>query len=301
MPAPVCIQNNILVRLDKAFQDQIITTGGLRLYKDVEFRPEWNATIEGEVMSVPLSVTVGDGKIQSINFDRPKINQIVCPGDRIIFSYLVASSRSHTDNNFDIFKEDQFDPFGDPYVTTWTNGRGLKLVRVYMQNNVWECGVFDTKSKEVIERMRGDELEVENFMGKHMPTKQVSLSHKNILEHEGRIYFKVDYSQAFAIKKSSGEFEMIGDYVLLAPISEPSEQLKEGGALFVYNKEQHQNFIAIGKIISIGEPLKGDKKIRSTAGQNVLLDIRYVEKYEIDGEDYWIVKQKYILGKTETP
>ena len=97
--------------------------------------------------------------------------------------------------------------------------------------------------------------------------------------------------------KKNGNFEMVGDYVLIEPIQEPNRKAYEGN-LFVYNLEQSKDYRAIGKIISIGEPLQGDPKLDTKPDDIIVTDIRYVEKYEIDGHDYWVVRQKYIYGKT---
>jgi co-chaperonin GroES (HSP10) len=62
--------------------------------------------------------------------------------------------------------------------------------------------------------------------------------------------------------------------------------------------KQDTDFRAIGKIISIGNPLKGDVKLNIQKGDSIVTDIRYVEKYEIFGKDYWVVRQKYLFGKS---
>lgn len=295
MPSPVCIQNNILVELPKAFQDELIFSNGLKFYQDTTFRPEWNATVKGIVHSVPLNLTIGGGN-DTIDPDRPNIRQIVKVGDEIIFSYLVVMNRKQSDNAGDIFTREIPQ---NPYTTVWSNPNGLQLVRVYMMNDKYECGLFDTKTKIWIARVKGGLSDVESFMGRYMPTENYSFNYKNLLPYDGKDYWKVDYPNAIAIKRAEGIFEMIGEYTLIEPISEPHKQLPDG-MIEVYNMAQSTDYKSIGKLISIGLPLIGEVKLSVKQNDIICTDSRYVMKYSIDGHDYWVVRQKHIYGKSVT-
>jgi co-chaperonin GroES (HSP10) len=293
MATPVCIQNNILVELPKAFQDELVSDGGLRFYKDTTFRPEWSTTIKGTVASAPIKLTIGDGRVHSFSPERPNIKPIVKKGDKIIFSYLVVMNRTQTDNIGDIFERETPK---NPYTTVWRNPNGLELVRIYLQNDNFEVGLFDTKTREWVDRIRGKERDVESFMGKYMPTENNFFNYNNLLPHEGTDYWKVDYLNAIAIQKEDSTFEMIGDYVLIEPLHAPM-RVTEQGVIEVYNMEQSKDYKATGQIVSIGEPLKGEPKLNVKVNDIICTDIRYVEKYEIDRHDFWIVRQRYIYGK----
>lgn len=292
MSIPVCLQNNILVELPKAFQDEIVS-GDLKLYRDTTFRPEWNVSIQGKVVSVPLKLVIGG---DTIDPDRPRIRPIVKPGDTLIFNYLVVMNRTQTDNVGEIFTREA--PT-NPYTTVWSNPNGLQLVRIYKMNNKYECGLFDTKSKTWVDRIAGSESDVESFMGKYMPTENHSFNYGNLLPYDGKDYWKVDYPNAIAIKRAEGVFDMIGDYCLVEPIREPNRKTYDG-IIEVYNIEQDTDYKAIGKLLSIGIPLSGDKPLSVKPNDIICSDIRYVMKYEIDGHDYWIIRQKHIYGKSVT-
>lgn len=293
MSIPVCLQNNILVELPKAFQDELVASNGMKFYQDTTFRPEWNVSIQGKVASVPKKITQGDGGMHSLDPDRPRIRPIVKTGDDLIFSYTIIMKRVQVDNRADVFEREA--PL-NPYTTTWLSHSGLRLIRCYLMNDKWECGLLDTKTKTFVDKVVGGEREVESFMGKYMPTENVGFNYKNLLPHEGKDYWMVDYSYAIAIKRAAGVFDMIGDYVMLEPIREPNRGTYQG-LIEVYNIEQDTDFRAIGKVVAIGEPLAGDTKLSVKPNDIICSDIRYVEKYEIDGHDYWVVRQKYIYGK----
>lgn len=292
MPAPTCIQNYILVELTKTFQDEVISDGGIKFYQDTSFRPEWNVTINGIVASVPMKITGGG---DSIDPDRERISPIVKQGDEIIFNYTVVMNRSISDNVAEIFERDKPK---DPYVTTWSNPKGQQIVRIYLNNDNYEVGLFDTKSKTWIDRIKGKEKDVENFMAKYMPTENHFFNYGNLLSYDNKDYWKVDYSSVIAIKRG-GTFEMVGGYVLVEPIKEAKKVIDQG-VIEVYEMKQSKDYKSIGKVISIGEPLKGDLNLSVKANDIIVIDSRYVEKYEIDGKDYWIVRQKYIYGKSIT-
>lgn len=293
MSIPRCLQNNILVELPKAFQDELISTNGMKFYKDTTFRPEWNVTIQGRVISTPLKITQGDGNIHSLDPDRPRIRPIVKAGDDLFFSYTVVMNRAQTDNRGDIFVRE--DPI-NPYTTTWLSYNGLRLIRVYLMNNKWEVALFDTKSKTFIDKLTGGESDVESFMGKYMPTENIGFNYRNLFPYDGKDYWMVDYAFAIAIKRAAGVFDMIGDYVLIEPIREPIRGTYQG-VIEVYEIAQDTDYRAIGRVVAIGAPLKDDIKLSVKPNDIICSDIRYVQKYEIDGHDYWVVRQKYIYGK----
>ncbi len=294
MAAPVCIQNNILVEIDKAFQDEIVLDSGVRFYLDNTYRPEWNVAVEGKVVSVPSQLTIGNGGVHSLDFDRPKIEQVVSVGDRIVFSYMVVMNRLMDENKGEIFEREK--PT-NPFITEWKNPNGLKIIREYKMNNKYECALVDTKSGFCIDLVSGGSEDVESFMGRYMPSQSIGFNYRNLLQYDNKDYWKVDYSNAIAIKRGNGHYEMIGEYVMLEPIREPVRNTYEG-LIEVYEIAQDTDYRAIGKVVSIGAPLKGKKKLSVKPNDTIVTDIRFVEKYSIDGKDHWIVKQKYIYGKS---
>lgn len=87
--APV---NNYIVQLDKAFQDEIVTPGGLKLYIDTRFSPEWNTTVTGKIVSVP-------GKISSDRLDLKGRTIEGEAGEEVIISYMVVFDGDHREND----------------------------------------------------------------------------------------------------------------------------------------------------------------------------------------------------------
>lgn len=97
---PVCPTNHILVTIDKRYDDEIHFESGVKLYKDVTYKPEHHATIIGRVQSVPNRFT-----------DHPDYKSLVPfvnEGDEIIFSYLVVSDIDDPDGEAPIHRNHVF-------------------------------------------------------------------------------------------------------------------------------------------------------------------------------------------------
>lgn len=73
-----------MVKIDKEYQDEIITRYGQKLFVDVRFRPEHHVTIFGEVVAIPE-------KISDQYFETKGIDPDVKVGDKIYFNYLVVN------------------------------------------------------------------------------------------------------------------------------------------------------------------------------------------------------------------
>lgn len=84
MKYPISAYNNLIVKLDKKFQDEIITSGGLKLFLATQFEPGENATITANVVSIPRAMSDDD--------DMRNIYNDIQPGDEVIFRYLVVCS-----------------------------------------------------------------------------------------------------------------------------------------------------------------------------------------------------------------
>lgn len=83
MKYPTCLADNLLVRIDKKYEDEITAPGGMKFYFDPSFDPTWHATVTGTVLTVPMGLSTS-----------PDVKGIIpeaVPGDEIIFSYLVVS------------------------------------------------------------------------------------------------------------------------------------------------------------------------------------------------------------------
>lgn len=72
----------IFVTIDKRFQDEVVTEGGMKLYKDPTFKPEENSTTVGVVAAIPA-------KHDTKNF-LPDFMFNVKEGDKLYFNFNIT-------------------------------------------------------------------------------------------------------------------------------------------------------------------------------------------------------------------
>jgi co-chaperonin GroES (HSP10) len=90
----------IFVRIEKRFQDELVTESGLHLYYDSSYKPEENSTIVGEVVGIPAK---HDKENYSDDF---QFNVQV--GDKLYFHYNVVMREENCIDK-DIWMVDYFD------------------------------------------------------------------------------------------------------------------------------------------------------------------------------------------------
>jgi hypothetical protein len=336
MSVPVCISNKIVIDLPEKFTETINTPEGINLFVDTTYRPEWHATIQARVVSVPKKLTIG-GLADSIDPDRPFIAQKVRPGDTILFNYMVVMDRSESENIADVFTKDERYAFTNPFQTTWSNKKGQQIVRIYMKNDRFEAGLFDIASRDFVEKISGTSLEIENWMGRFPFDVNHMVDYNNLLTIDSKDYFMVDYSQVIAIKRAKkprsrsltidNESNRAGVNRVLEVETETETEKEteyEGpdhasffdmigpnlllapihkpagprpqGKIEVFNMEQPDDYLAWGRVVAMNDGFRG-AKLSLKEGDIAYCDSRFIEQYTIDGQDYWVIKQNRILGK----
>jgi co-chaperonin GroES (HSP10) len=90
----------ILVKIEKRFQDEVVTDSGITFYKDTSFKPEENSTIQGIVVAQPAKHDKGSFS------DDFQFN--VKTGDKLYFHYNVVMSWENCLEG-DVWMVDYFD------------------------------------------------------------------------------------------------------------------------------------------------------------------------------------------------
>lgn len=87
---PVSPLNKVFCKFD-AFDEEVKTSNGVKLYKDTTYNPEWSATVSAEAISIPAQVRQADHDTQGIK-------EFVKQHDTILFRYLVVMQITQEDN-----------------------------------------------------------------------------------------------------------------------------------------------------------------------------------------------------------
>jgi len=96
IPKPIILShvkpvNKVLIAIPKAFEDEIVTDSGFRLFKDSSFQKEWNASIVGTVSA--LSDLVSDQN-KSI-YDELDLGMTIACDYKVIADFDYVSDAKH--------------------------------------------------------------------------------------------------------------------------------------------------------------------------------------------------------------
>jgi hypothetical protein len=276
-PKPI---KNVFCTLDKALNDEIIFDSGVKLYLDPSYNPEWNATVSGKVYALPL------------NPDKEYLTMMesLSLGDEIAFSYRVVSDVRVSAGQA-AFTEITKD---SPYYKRFTNAKGEWITFVAMQgiiDKIW-VGTYVDKFGDLIDGVQGSEHEAERWLSQFNFTTDNKLTHQNLIEFSEDVdFWNVKPSEIFA-KKVGDEIVAIGDRVILEPIDVTVDTSK---ARLVFTNVPEGSDIKIrfyDRAVVISGEGEDWKK-----GDVVGFEEKYVEKYNLWGKDYFLIKKKRIHGK----
>lgn len=282
MSVPVCPKDYILVEIDSKFKDT--TSGGLIV--DTSWKPGEYATVCGKVASTPLGLT-----------NHPE-KRVIAPevevGDELAFSYTVVFSRSYIDNKEDVFSEEASD---DPFVTTWMNNSGVVIMRRNLMGGKFEIVVFQVHdgNREVTFYEKGDKNRINHLVEKFKVEKSDIIHYENVLQFDGKDYWKVDYPAAFAVKRGD-EIKMIGGYVLLEH-KEVNRQSYSGKLELWGDYRRDESKEIRSKVISVNPNFKSKYSFDVKAGDEVIVNKDTIQEYEFWGQKYLLARKNQLIAK----
>jgi hypothetical protein len=262
--------------MPSAYQEEILLSSGLKLYIDPSYRPQFTATVTGTAQFVPA-----------------KYQHKIKPSDELLFSFQVVADRSSNqpEEVFYLVDEDK-----GGYFQKWISNKGNTLVK----NAVKKVFSYDfvaylwDKKLGFVEGngVQGSEEQVNEWLTRFDFTSEVKYTHNNLLDVDGEDYWKVDMDDIFA-KIVDGELVPVGNRLILEPIDISADDLdRQAGKLVLPDMADGVSFRLYdrGKIVHDYEPL-GLKK-----GDVVGFDERFLEKYEINSKQYFLIKPRRALG-----
>jgi hypothetical protein len=113
--------------------------------------------------------------------------------------------------------------------------------------------------------------------------------YKNLVMYNGEEYWKVHIGEVFCTVDKDGKIDMITDNALLTPVKRGMAEMQYGGLMLnlpatVENK---------GKVKAV--PSKSD--LGYLVGEVVCIEPKYIQKYSILGDWYYIVRTRRLLAK----
>lgn len=270
---------DVLLEIDQAIQDTIITDSGLKLYLDGSYKKEWNVSVTATISALPANP----------NPKHKKILENIKVGDEVVISYQVVADFEFKGDGAQFIQSTE----DNEYLKEFINGKG-EMVKMYalptrqgIKKAIW-VGVYLNKQRELIDGAQGDEEEVYRWMSQFPFGKTDIYCFNNFFEYGGKHYWRCSPDQIFA-KRNKGHLVAVGNRIICKPIEEDapkqmSDQIQHNFSV----KIRHQDR---GRVITGGKE-KGIKK-----DEVISFQPNHCEKYQIGGVDYFLINQNFVLGK----
>jgi co-chaperonin GroES (HSP10) len=258
-----------LVKLDSAFQEELMIGDGLKLYLDSSWNPEWNTTCIGSVAAVPT-----------------KLKSKIKPEDTVLFSFRVVADRSSKSED-EIFTRVTDEK--SKYLIKLISNKGNTVTCVGHWGKIsviWTGYYWDGKKGFQYGFDNGSHGEMERFLAKFNQSSEVQYTFKNLHPIDGEDYWSVSTNNLFA-KLEDGQLIPIGDRLILEPIEYEvtAEDLREHN-LYLPNA----NDVKI-RLYDRGRAMHDDEPLGIKKGDIVSFDQRYVEKYQVQDKDIFLLKR----------
>ncbi len=291
MKAPI---DYCLVKINKAFQDEIITEGGLKLFLDTSYHPEHHATITGEIVSVPPKLSA-EYRMQG-NFVNME------PGDHVCFSYLVVFDQGFNDTSKHFYRVEEM----PGTMELWVNNCFEKIRIVRFGDIV--AGTYTDADGKLIDGIQAKGHKawglVQAWLGKFQLEGHSIINYNNAIEIDGQVYWRCDWRYLFfkveRLIDAEGreirqEITMAPGYCLVYP--EAREQGYSGMIELLQPVLASHTADSAGRVIANGPTLWGRPDYGLKAGDRILFDKNFAEKYVINGQEVLILKHRYIIAR----
>lgn len=276
MASPI---SQVLLRLDKAFQDEIVTESGIKFFFDGTWNKPFSATVTATIAALP---TKPDPKDKHI-LDSLKV------GDEVAISYKIAAELTFQGDGERFMKATE----PNDYYKEFISGKGEKIVIVALparrglQKLIWAASLF-SKYGDLLQGYQGTEDEVERWLSQFQFGNTDIYSFDNFFEFEGQDYWKCELTDIFA-KKEKGHIKAVGDRIICKPIEEdvPDD---------IASQIQH-NFSVKIRYQDRGKILSARNNAMFKRDEIIHFNPQYTEPYEFWGRPYILIKEKYVEGK----
>jgi len=268
--------NNIFLSLTKPIQDTI-KLGDLELYLDGSYRPEWNATVIGEIYGLP----------KNPKGDNAKVVTKLKNGDKVLFDYSVVAERKFESDGGSFTEITK----NSPYYQKFTNGKGERLLIVAMPGKItyiW-VGTLHDKRGNFVDGCQGSEHDIERWKSQFSFGETQKFFFKNLIDTGNKDVWKADYRDIYA-KIVNDELETVGNRIILEPIdvSIPQDVIKQMGMVDTIDAKVRLGDRA--KVLSAPD----DTNIK--IGDIVGFEPQYLEKYDYNNKQYYLIKSNRALG-----
>ena len=291
--------NKVLVAIPKAFEEEIATESGFKLYKDASYQKEWNATITGHVAIMSDLVSEESRPI----FDEIDLGLEVAVDYKVVADFEYISDQKHfhqvspeniTHLKKYVNKEGQW-----INLRSIPNPKGVVATRIFSlsgsnakatQEKIW-VGWLQDKYMNTIDSVQGDVSDIEKWMAQFSFGKTDAFYFKNKIYVDKNPYWVVSYDQILA-KKVQGTWKALGNLVLMKPLMVDVTKRVSLTAGGIHIPEGSIQMRFYDRAIH----LNGCEHMGIRPGEVVAFDERFLIKYNLDGQEYFMIKNNHING-----
>ena len=291
--------NKLLVTIPKAFEDELVTDSGFKLWKDPSYSKEWNASIVGTVSALSDLVSDQNKPI----YDELDLGMTVAMDYKIVADFDYVSDENHfhpvtPDESIHLRK----------YVSksgNWINVRsipnpkGVVANRIFsvsgepikaVQEKTW-IGWLQNKYMDILDSVQGTEYDLEKWLSQFSFGKTDAYTFRNKVYVDKQPMWVAEFEQIIA-KKVQGEWVALNGYVICAPlVVDLSQKVSiSNGGIHIPESAIQLKFRDRAIILNGGEDM-GIEKHSVIAFQE-----KYLYPNIIEGVEYFFIKKSHIDG-----
>jgi co-chaperonin GroES (HSP10) len=264
--------NSVLLKLKEPVKTVIETETGFKLELAGNFNIEWNVTVQGVIESLPKN--------------SPYLGEIK-KGDEVCFSYFIVNDRSF-DTDVDMFNPS----IESNYMQQFIDGRGARINIIAVPGIItkkWVCSYID-ENGNFVHGFEGTESEMERWKSQYKFGSVQKFKFENLIDYNSEHYWRCDNQFLFA-KIVDGKLVSLGDRVILTPIDidVPKETLTAMGIKIPDTSVQ-------ARLSDRAMVYSGGERMGIKQGDTVGFDPRFVEKYEFNNKQYFLLREDRVLG-----
>lgn len=269
--------NNILLEIDSALQHKIVA-GTLELEIIPEWNPEQYATVTGKIIALPTHPR-GD------NADIVKDLEV---GDNVAFLYSVCSRLGYKNDSMNFHPATE----GSDYLRIWYNSKGHKITVMALPGILTKrwIATYNNERNELLSGVDGKESDVDRWLSQFTFGSGSELYFKNLVEIDGKKYWKADYREILAVKRGD-EVIAMGDWVCCNPIFiDQTEAYNLANGLVMPP-------MSVGFVLTDRAQVVNAKNFEK--GQVIAGADRFWNEYDLWGEKFYFIKERRVHGVHE--
>jgi hypothetical protein len=256
--------------------DEIILSGGLKLYMDTTFEAEWKVCGSGYAKVIPESVK--------------NVNE----NDEVAISYFIIADRIFPATDGSYFPVTEPNPHYEKY----KNAKGNWITKLAFQlprGGIKWMGMLQDNYMNLIDGAEGTQSQVERWLSQFSFGADDNFTYANLIQIGDKSYWKADDFNIFA-KKVGDEIVSISDRVICKPA-----QIDLTTQYNIQNGAIEAPWTVVGMYTERGEVISGGENLGLKKGDIIGFEPKFCERYTLWNKECFLIKDTHIDVIWEKP